>query len=327
MPDLRYAAAGWVLKLQDPETSDADLLAFDQWLEASSEHRLAYDQALEAWLELDKLSAMARVVPSQPRRARPRQAARFGRTAPWLASGAAAAAAAAVVMLNLWPGGPAEPPSVLYSTAKGERRTLTLADGTHIDLNAATRISVQLGRKARRVTLVEGEVAFDVAHDQSRPFTVVTKGGLVRDVGTEFDIRQRGRALSVTVSRGVVQLEPAGELAGPPVRLTAGQRLERTGDGMTAEVRTITPDDDFSWRRGELVLRNQPLGAVVEELNLYFPRPIRIEDPKLAARAVSGVLRLDDQPTTLHRLTLFAPIQVIPRDADVLLEPGEPANQ
>jgi transmembrane sensor len=155
---------------------------------------------------------------------------------------------------------------------------------------------------------------------------VATRGGLVRDIGTEFDVRQRGAALSVTVSRGVVQLEPAGELAGPPVRLTAGQRLERTG-GMIAQVRTITPDDDFSWKRGELVLRNQSLGAVVEELNFYFPRPIRIEDTKLAARAVSGVLRLDDQSTTLHRLTSFAPVKVTPRDADVLLEPREPANQ
>jgi transmembrane sensor len=326
MPDLRYAAAGWVLKLQDPEASDADLLAFDKWLEASSEHRRAYDQALDAWLELDKLSAVASAAPSQPRRARrrPRQAARFGREAPWLAS--AAAAAAVVIVLNLWPGSTAEPPGVLYSTAKGERRVLRLSDGTRVDLNAATRISVQLGRKARQVTLVEGEAAFNVAHDQGRPFTVATKGGLVRDIGTEFDVRQRGGALSVTVSRGVVQLEPAGELAGKPVRLTAGQRLERTG-GMTAQVRTIAPDDDFSWRRGELVLRNQSLGAVVEELNFYFPRPIRIEDSKLAARAVSGVLRLDDQSTTLRRLTLFAPVKVIPRDADVLLEPTEPANQ
>jgi transmembrane sensor len=321
LPDIRSAAAAWVVRMHDPDASDEEFVAFDRWLDASPDHRRSYDEALATWLDLGQVTAV------QPAASQPRRTARRARDpasrrrAPvgWMSLAGLAASAALVVAI--WPLGSKAPQPVVYATQKGERRSVVLADGSHMDLNAATRVSVQLGPKARRVVLEDGEVAFDVTHDASRPFTVATRAGRITDLGTEFNIRQRGDAFSVTVRRGVVEVQPRGALAGR-VRLTPGQRFEhRTGDD-GAQVRTISADDDFSWRTGRLVLRHQSLAVLVEDLNFYFPRPIRIADPKLVHQTVSGVLVLDNEDATLRRLALLAPLKVVPQDGDLLLKPA-----
>lgn len=324
LADIRAAAAGWVVRLADPGASEADLIDFDRWLDLSAEHQNAYDEALATWLQLEErdtpqaAAAQARGLPARRRVRRP---------AVWTAAGALAAAAlAASVVLVVQPFGPAPARPIIYSTGRGEMRSVTLADGTRLQLNALTRVSVQLGPKARRVTLAEGEAALDVVHDPARPFVVATTGGEIRDVGTEFDVRQRGGALSVTVAHGVVDFEPADKGVAAPVRLAAGERLEWAADGKSIRVRPVSAEDDLSWRAGRLVLRNQTLAVVVEELNLHFDRPIRIASPELAQRRITGVLQIDTEAATLHRLTLFAPITATSHGREILLLPaGRPA--
>jgi transmembrane sensor len=59
-----------------------------------------------------------------------------------------------------------------FQTKLGEQRSVTLADGSRITLNTASRVEVDLRSDGRRIHLLEGEALFEVAHDPNRPFDV-----------------------------------------------------------------------------------------------------------------------------------------------------------
>ena len=306
----REDAAAWVIRLEAVDLDEAEAVAFDAWLCASSENAAAFDAALGV---SQAYAADARAIAgslSDRRVQRP-----VGRRA-FVAGGALAAAAAVAVMV-----GPQLTPTraTSYSTARGERSTVRLADGSTIDLNAGTRLSVRLDREGRHVTLAEGQAVFDVTHDARRPFLIEAGDRTVRVVGTQFDVRRRDGKLSVTVARGAVEVRPTGAATGKAYRLHPGQRLDHVEGDPVAHVAAAEADEVLGWRSGRLVYREQPLGDVVADLNQQFSTPIRIEDPALAATPISGVLVLDEQDAVIRRLALLVPIRAIRSDAGVVL--------
>jgi transmembrane sensor len=305
-------AASWIVRLQAEDVSEADALAFDAWLEAAPANVTAYDAALRTWrefaLEADAVREGLRARRA-PRPAFPRLYAVGGAIA-------ATVAVAALVIPALAP----PPPTEVYATRTGEHRTVTLADGSRIDLNAGTRLSVTLRRHERQVVMEQGQALFDVAADKRRPFLIAAGDRTVRVVGTQFDVRRRAGRVSVTVTRGTVEVAPSGQGSGQAYRLHPGQRLEHQEGAAVAKVSAATPDQALGWRAGRLVYRDQPLSGVVADLNAEFSTPIRIDDPALAATPISGVLILDHEDAVVRRLALLVSAQAVPSSGGVVLQ-------
>lgn len=91
----------------------------------------------------------------------------------------------------------------------GQRISLDLADGTHVWLNAGSRIEypVVFDRNVRRVK-VSGEAMFEVTHDADRPFIVETFASNIEVLGTKFNVEaDESRALfSTTLLEGRVKV-------------------------------------------------------------------------------------------------------------------------
>ncbi|MGH6965230.1 MAG: FecR family protein, partial [Phenylobacterium sp.] len=247
----RAEAADWVVRLQTADLTEDQALSFDAWLSASDDNALAYDAALGVMFEVE--ASAPRIAFDLRRLPAPRPAnARRG----WIVAGGMAAAA--TVALAIMPVSLLSAPPQTYTTAKGEHRTVTLADGTKVDLNAGTRMTVTLARHERRVSMPEGEAVFDVASDHSRPFLIAAGDRTVRVVGTRFDVRRREGQLSVTVDRGVVEVRPNEDAPGRAFRLRPGQRLDHAQGAADAHVRAVAPADVYAWRTGRLIYRDQP---------------------------------------------------------------------
>jgi transmembrane sensor len=308
----RAEAADWVVRLQTADPTEDQALAFDAWLGASDDNARAYDSALGVMFEVE--ASAPRIAFDLRRLPAPRPTnSRRG----WIVAGGMAAAA--TVALAVMPVGLLSAPPQTYTTAKGEHRTVTLADGTKVDLNAGTRMTVTLARHERRVSMPEGEAVFDVASDHSRPFLIAAGDRTVRVVGTRFDVRRREGQLSVTVDRGVVEVRPNEDARGRAFRLHPGQRLDHVQGAADAHVRAVAPADVYAWRTGRLIYRDQPLGDVVADLNQQYARQISLDDPGLAATRFSGVLVLDDQDAVIRRLALLAPLRALPSARGVTL--------
>jgi len=306
------AAAGWIVRLQAEDLDEADALAFDAWLAAAPANAAAYDDALRTWREFDVRAAAVRDGLRARRAPRPG----FRRLCAVAGAIAATIAVAALVIPALAP----PPPTEVYATRTGEHRTVTLADGSRIDLNAGTRLRVTLRRHERQVVMEEGQAVFDVAADKRRPFLIAAGDRTVRVVGTQFDVRRRAGRVSVTVTRGTVEVAPNAQGSGQAYRLHPGQRLEHEEGAALAQVGAATPDQALGWRSGRLVYRDQPLSGVVADLNAEFPTPIRIGDPALAAMPISGVLIVDDEDAVVRRLALLVSAQAVPLDGGVVLQ-------
>jgi len=304
-------ASAWIARLQRDDLSEADGLEFDAWM-ASAANRDAYGRLLSLWQELE--SGGDAVLAELRRRDHTR-----GPTRRWLLGGGAGGLAiAAGLAVAVLPGLREEIKVETYSTGKGGRQRVRLADGSILDLNAETRLSVSFTRKERRVVLEEGEAIFDVAHDAERPFTVAAASRVVTVVGTQFDVRNRKGNLAVTVASGRVQVRPAAGTEGRTFLLTAGQRLEiaRAGEEALSEV---DPQDAFSWRSGRLVYRGAPLVDVIEDLNRQYADQIEIADPSLGQMPITGVIVLDDQAAVVERLSLMLPVRAAPSERGLLL--------
>ena len=223
--------------------------------------------------------------------------------------GAILATLAAVVVLSpVQKPHPAVAGETVYAAAKGERRTVRLSDGTEIDLSSASRVSVRLTPYARRVTLTDGEAAFLVTHDPSRPFTVIVGDREVRDLGTEFDIRLAGSQIRISVRQGLVEVADHDGRKDAPIPLSAGRQLLHDEGSDVSTVRSVAVADVFAWKQGRLIYRDQPLGVVVDDLNRYFTHTVRIEGERAAGLRFTGVLAVDGEDATIRRLEELLPI-------------------
>lgn len=230
-------AAEWFVDFRMGDVDSAARSRFDEWLRRSPEHIRAYWEIAKTYVELPSateaeghdvsaLIAFARsngnVIPFHA--AAP--ASEVGK----LTEGhgmvgfghprrrrilAAAACTALVAAAGSWWWQDARHPS--YSTDIGERRSLTLADGSTVDLNSRSSIRVEFSATERRIELADGQALFQVVKDKTRPFIVRSGAATVRAVGTQFDVYRKDSGTTVTVLEGRVAIYSNG-----PLRPTAG---------------------------------------------------------------------------------------------------------
>lgn len=226
-----------------------------------------------------------------------------------------AVAVAAVTVAALNPDKPARPDT--YATAKGERRDITLSDGTRVALNTASSISVRMQRGSREITLAQGEAAFQVVHDANRPFEVHAGDRVMRDVGTDFDVARNNGLITVTVREGMVAVQRSSDDT-RSLSLGPGSRLEHREGAAQSTVLAANTDEAFSWRSGRLVYRDRPLADVVADLNRYGEDQIKV-DGAAARLRFSGVLTIDNQPAMVARLSALLPVSAARKDGVLTL--------
>ena len=296
-------AAAWHTRLHSDAASEADFLAFEQWV-SDAANRDAFDRIDRALARVDAhRGSFAATLADRP--------AQDFTWRVWAAPTIAALAALIFFLVK-----PPPPHWTPYSAPLTETRSVELADGSVMLLNRRAHAQVAFERGARRVR-VEGEAAFDVRHDPARPFVVEAGGQHVRVVGTEFNVLQSLGDTIVTVRRGVVRVGSSGP--GPEMDLHAGEQAihsHRAGEWL---VHTADADAAMAWRTGRLVYADAPLAVVVADLNRYFERPIRIGDSSLADVSFSGVLVIDTEDRVLGRLQAFLPLAVNTSDEETVL--------
>ena len=188
-------------------------------------------------------------------------------------------------------------------TDTGERRTFALGDGSRLTLNARSSVDLQSDAAANQVHLRAGELLASAAPGSEAPLTVTTRQGAVRATDAHFLVRQEeGRSL-VAVQENSVQLLAGGQ----SYRLQAGQAAWLGSDDIHPAA--VSPHTRGAWQDGQLEMRNEPLGELVEALRPYRQEMLRIS-PAAARLRVQGVFSLDDSAQTLRTLAATLPIQV-----------------
>ena len=216
-------------------------------------------------------------------------------------------------------------------TGAGERREVTLADGSVIQISPKTTLRVRFTEHQRWVLLSRGDAVFRVAKDRTKPFLVETDHARVRAVGTEFGVEYQGNTVIVTVEEGRVAVtQPASGLA-PPARelpqievsLGADQQVVVPQAAPMGSIRKVDSRRELSWADGRLVFEQAPVAEVVQRFNRFNRIQIQIRDPKLAARPVSAVFDASDPEAFITFLESVANVRVMRPSADMIVVTGE----
>ena len=323
-------ASEWFVDFRVDAVDTAARARFDRWLRQSPQHIQAYLEiatvygelpALKQELAADLDDMLARAQRGSAAEVIPlREAAstRSRRDAPprrhFLA--VMAAAVAIVAGFSTWL---AWKDRDDYATGVGEQRSVTLADGSVVDLNARTRIRVNYTRAEREIDLLEGQALFVDTEDPLRPFIVRSRGAIVRAIGTEFDINREVTRTVVTVLDGRVAVlagrpppngsavrsaasPPLPDVPGsPPILLSAGEQLAISA-GVAAKPHRADLSAATAWQRRQLVFDDSRLADVVNEFNRYNRRRLTIESPALDDLRISGVYSSTNPTSFIHFL-------------------------
>ena len=193
----RDEAIGWWLRGKDRPLSPEDQTAFETWLARDPANKAAFDDISDMCEHFMGLRPRAASLSSPAMR-------RF-----WL--GGAAAFAATSLAFFIYSGDISVYLRSDFDTGTGETKRLTLADGSHVELNAKSAIAVHYSDGQRRLTLLAGEACFDVSPDPARPFVVEAAGGTTTALGTAFDVALATNAAHVTVTEHRVAVASGGE--------------------------------------------------------------------------------------------------------------------
>ncbi|MEG3162312.1 FecR domain-containing protein [Sphingomonas sp. LB2R24] len=204
----------------------------------------------------------------------------------------------------------------MFATRAGERTTVTLADGSTVSLNGATRLRVIYADGQRRAELLAGQAFFDVRHDVSRPFVVRAGASETRVLGTAFDLDLTRTQVALAVYRGAVGFDPVGAPRGVVVR--AGYRSAVRGGVAAAPTRfdPVLPD----WRKGWIDTAGMRLDDLVEILDRQGGVRIARPAEPLASTTVFGRFRTDHPDRLLNAIGSGFGFTVIQRQGTLTLE-------
>ncbi|AZF09274.1 Iron siderophore sensor protein [Pseudomonas sp. R2-37-08W] len=300
-PAQEQAALAWLSLLHD-QPSSGDQASFSQWLRADPAHVHAYSQAQVLW-ELSEVPA--RTLADEDAQAlqgylNVMNRSTRSRTLRW--SGALAAAACVLLMVAVgagWqPSRWVDDFGADYVTAPGEVRTVTLADQSHVTLDADSAIAVDFSHGERHVQLRRGAGFFQVVHT-GQPFMVEAGSGETRVLGTQFEVRLQPAGAQVTVLSGRVGVTPSKQA--PQQILTAGQQVAYA-EGVAEPLHAVDSEARLAWRDGWLNYYKAPLAEVIEDLARYYPGRILLLNDEMGAKRVSGSFPSKDPLAVLNAL-------------------------
>ncbi|WKD51244.1 FecR family protein [Microbulbifer spongiae] len=303
-------ASQWIAKL-DKGLNAKEIQALHQWLASSGQNRQILFKMAEIWDKMDALSRLSELFPSSPKpeRSAPR---------PYMA------VAASILMvfagLCTWVGTTlserlGERQQTLdavvdrmYETAIGEHSSVNLPDGSQLVLNTNSQVKVNYTDYYRLLVLERGEIHVKVAHDKSRPLSVIAGDKVIQAVGTAFNVEinsDQQIELVVTDGKVLVAVHKAPEkntaelvpeiLPPSSVAVSKGEQLVLGGEEEAIE--KINPKEiqvKLSWREGNLVFRGEPLENAVAEISRYTQVEFVILDENLKKVRIAGLFKAGD---------------------------------
>lgn len=285
--EINAKAAAWIARSLHENWNERDQGALDAWLAELPSHQIAYWRLESAWSETYRLAAL--------RSSSPRENPSAGHPArPTIYK----AVAAIVLIAALGSFGvryytKASHGAATYSTAVGERKLLTLADGSQIELDTDTVIEASMIGTERKIWIKKGEAYFHVRHDPARPFVVVVNDRKIIDIGTEFVVRRSSDFLRVAVLEGRVGF---GDVKNDVSRdLVPGDVAVARKDGVSVSRTSLAEIvNELSWRQGKLIFHHTSLTDAAVEFNRYNSEQLVIADAAVGEITINGTFPTND---------------------------------
>ena len=290
------AAAGWYVQFQADPPTLAEQKAWQLWIDSDPAH-------LAAWNQMEQLQRHLGTLPQDLKR----RALNTGQQRRQVLKLLLLATGTGFLSWNAQQHTSLGNAWADYKTGVGQRRNLSLADGSQIQLNTDTAIDVSFEAAQRLIRLRSGEILIQTGKlGDQRPFFIETGDGRIQALGTRFSVHKLSGSTRVGVLEDRVSVQPAD-------RSTTAMIL-KAGEGADFDSRHVGLLHPFkssavAWTNGQLIVLDARLGEVIEELGRYRSGILHC-DSRARDLRVSGTFRLDSTDAVLANLQASLPINV-----------------
>ncbi len=316
-------AASWVVRFEAARPSADETREFLEWLRESPIHvaealrMTRLERALgeygdwgqqlpAAQAPEDQVVPISGTMQIMPSRSPRRHATRLSRYISLAA--AVTVIAVALLLLRQFAG------STTIASGSQVQRDVTLSDGSVARLEPSTELRVEMKPHLRSVTLERGEAQFHVAKDPSRPFVVRAEHTEVTAVGTIFTVARHSDGIMVTVTEGHVAVAPNVSRTDrlglreerTSISLKANESITISSAGNTSSVRTLQSPTEGNPKKNQIFFDHARVADVVTQFNQHNRVQIRVTDPELEGRMVSGIFDADDPRSFADFLSVIA---------------------
>lgn len=298
-------ASLWIAKM-DRSLTEIEQADFKAWLAESVQHQKLIIEMAGMWDKMDSLEHLADLFPSSNKTERKVSSAK------WPIALAASLLLAVFVTFftdnnfnSLWQG---EQQFVRYETAVGESSTIYLPDNSKVLLNTNSVLLVRYTDDYRLLDLQRGELHVEVAHDKSRPLSVVANQKVIQAVGTAFSVQVKTSEVELIVTEGKViigQLEEKQDINEEALNIPASSLAVSQGEIASLAAINVGADkvsvidhkaikQSLSWRQGNLVFNGETLAEAMAEVSRYTSVTFEIADEELKQIKIAGRFKTGD---------------------------------
>jgi len=316
--EIRFEqASDWIARL-DRELSSAEKQAFQVWLNQDIDNIKLLMEMAQMWDKMDNLGRLSDLFPQNSNKDNVQDSKK--QPSAWLMS----LAASVFVAISFYLGNayfdvfnPNNQSAVTvmqvsYQTGVGESNTIKLPDNSTLVLNTNSFVQVKYTQDARLIELQRGEIHIDVAHDLTRPLSVLAQGKIIQAVGTSFNVEVKNDLVELIVTDGKVLVakkknislnseiaQIAKKLPQNSMAISKGEKVELDISSNTLEkVVKIAPTEiaaSLSWRKGNLTFRGESLEQAMAEISRYTNIEFELaNDEKLKQVRVAGMFKTGD---------------------------------
>ena len=313
-------ASLWITKI-DRTLSKNEQQSLSKWLTDSPKNVEVFLEVAQLWDKVDTLHRLADLFPKSSVVYQSRVSKSW--------KGALVASIAMVLSLSIFIFGNNEQANkqesliaktnlqTTFETKIGGSETIKLPDGSKVVLNTNTLAKINFTKHARIIELRRGELHIDVAHDKSRPLSILVAGKIIQAVGTAFNVEVRNNSIELIVTDGrvlVADIEFQNQLLDsnniglplPPgsFAISKGEKINLQPIGLphiadfSKEIIHIEPVDiaaSLSWRTGNLIFRGESLADAMAEIARYSNMTIELDDDsELKMIRVAGMFKTGD---------------------------------
>jgi transmembrane sensor len=308
---IREEAARWYARLHAHDCTEGDRAAFRCWQGRHRRHREAYETLETVTKRIDAVAADARLQALAEEAFEAARAELPRATQRWHVPAALAASVLFAVTCLYIAVSPNDSPEAIAFEASNELASITLSDGSEVQLDVNTKITAAIGPDRREIKLLRGRAMFAVAHDRTRPFSVDAAGARTTALGTRFQVQRSEGAVLVTLEEGSVAIESTSPEAKFYEQLHPGEQLSFDAHSAAHEKRFIDLQEVTGWTRGRLVFRGTPLEEALREVNRYSGVKVRLGDPTIASVPVGGNFHLGNAESVVSALVAALPLRAV----------------
>jgi transmembrane sensor len=311
---IRAQAADWLAQMQNPDATPDTRDAFEQWRNTDIRHALAFEQCRSLWLMSQELKNDTDIQ-RELNAARARKKSRTHNNRWYLL-----ATAATFLVISVGVFFQLSPKPIEYSTAIAEQRLIQLEDGSSALLNTDSVLEVHFTGSKRALQLKKGEAYFSVAKDPQRPFEVTAATGVVRAVGTEFNVALLNKKLTLDVTEGVVEFK-VKTAANNPLGATVkqGEAINFNSNDTQLTIQPANTARINAWKSRKIYFSADTLENAVAEYNRYTKKQIVILHDELKQQKISGMFNADDVDTFIFSLEQLLDVRVERHQGKILI--------